>query len=134
MLPDEIKRRLEHALMCNSLAIVLADAADTFHVDADNELDLLGCPFKQERKKQFSTMRSAIKNAKAATYAVAKNLYDDEDADAGAHDSDWWHNLMKLILDRVGEDPIKTHMLLEFLDRMPSLGRFKVGLETFQKL
>jgi hypothetical protein len=48
-------------------------------------------------------------------------------------DSDWWMAIIKLIDDRVADDPQKTTMLLEFLLNMPEGdSTYKITLDDFK--
>lgn len=134
MTKEQIAEKFKEAMILNNLAFVLAEAANTFFLDMSAKFAELGLGFKHEDKHNFSEMRKYAEKAKYYSAKIAKSLYNLEDADDALYDADWFYLFTKLIHDRLGTDNRKTHMLIEFLDTMPSEGLFKVGLEDFQKL
>jgi len=134
MTAEEIKQSVERAIYLNHLAYVLADVSNSFFMDASSIFESLGTPYKQSEKHKYNNMVKTTKTAMYATKELAKYIYHESIVDVSSYDSDWFYNLVKLVVDRISTDKIKTHMLLEFLDTMPSFGTFKVGLSTFQKL
>ena len=137
MTEEQVKRRMERAMVANNIVYVIADSLNTFLLDMCCDLDSLGLEFKQQEKQKYNELLKHIHKAHYYSEMFAKNLYDadtEKEVEDAAHDSDWWYLVIKLLYDRLGDDKQKTHMFLEFLDAMPSEGYYKVGIEDFQKI
>lgn len=129
-----IHKSVERAMVLNNLAFVLADAANTFLMDCESELGRFGVCFGQQDKYNFRQMLSHLNAAKKWAQKSALPIYGISDADDACADSDWWYSLLKLIDDRLGDDPRKTNMFLEYLLNMPSeVGLFKVTYDDFKR-
>lgn len=134
MSETEIKRRVYKTMAENNAAFVLADAANSFFIDCEKGLSVLGKGFKNEQKMKFSRLKQAVRLAKNLSAEIADELYQlkDEEKSFALYDSDFYYNLIKLIEDRTGEDPTKAYILLEFLLGMPSTGLYDVKLDDFR--
>lgn len=130
---QEIRRRVIKTMTENNIAFVLADAANSFFVDCTVGLSALGLEFKREQKMKFARLKNAVRQAKDLSAELGGELYTLEDRDFALFDSDFYYNLLKLIEDRIAEDPAKTTMLLQYLFAMPSHGIFNVRLEDFKQ-
>lgn len=134
MSKEEVERRIKKAMISTNIVYIVTDALDTFLLDACSTLDSLGLELKHEEKRKFNEMKNHIHKAHYYSEQFAQNLYRGDSmkkiADA-SHDSDWWYLMIKLLYDRLGDNKQKTHMLLEFLDRMPSEGFFKISIDDF---
>lgn len=130
---EQIHKKVQRGMVLNNLAFVLADAANTFLMDMECELAPLGVGFSQKDKQNFNRMLEHIHAARKWAEESALPIYEISDADDACADSDWWYSMLKLIDDRLGDDPGKTNMLLEFLLQMPSeVGLFKITYNDFK--
>jgi len=133
--PEAVRRHAKIAMNANSLAYILADAAETFLMDCEVSLSKFDRHLKREVKQNFAQMKRCVHSARAATKKAAQPMYDTDSGftDDACIDADWWYNFVKLVDDRVGTNPQKTHLLLEFLLNMPSEGEglYNVKLEDF---
>jgi hypothetical protein len=135
MSPESIKHFAKKAMITNSLAYILADAAETFLMDCEFALGKFDRNLLREVKRNFRQMKSAVHQARLAAKKAAEPMYEAGSGftDDACIDSDWWYNFVKLLDDRVGVNKQKTQLLLEFLLNMPSEGEglFKPKLEDF---
>lgn len=121
---ETMRHHAKMAMVTNSLAYVLADAAESFLMDSDLALNKLNRNLTRETKQNFKNMASAVHTARRAAQRAAKPMYatDSGYTDDACIDSDWFYHFLMLLDDRVGVNPQKTHLLLEFLLNMPSEG------------
>ena len=124
MSPEAVKHWAKMAMVTNSLAYILADAAESFLMDCDEALGKFDKNLVQKTKQNFKELHKCVVAAKAAAKKAASPIYETTSGytDDACIDSDWWYNFVKLLDDRVGVNPQKTQMLLEFLLQMPSEG------------
>lgn len=124
MSPEAVRHHAKMAMVTNSLAYILADAAESFLMDCEHSLNKFDRMVKNESKQNFKRMRQCVHAARAAAKKAASPMYETRSGftDDACFDSDWWYNLIKLLDDRVGVNQQKTQMLLEFLLNMPSEG------------
>lgn len=131
---EEIRKAVLRGMVDNNLAFILADAANTFLMDCESELSRLGVAFGQKDKYNFKQMMEHVKAARKWAEKSALPMYDIPDVNDACADSDWWYNFMKLVDDRIGDDPRKTNLLLEYLLAMPSeVGLFKIDYNNFKQ-
>lgn len=117
---DDIRRHVRRSMVSNNFAFILADVANTFLLDCEADLKRFGVGFSHEDKYNFSQMMNHINAAKKWAKKSALPIYQISDSDNACSESDWWYNLLKLIDDRLGDDPRKTNMFLEYILAMPS--------------
>jgi hypothetical protein len=133
--PENVRHYAHLAMTTNSLAYVLADAAETFLMDCENALGKFDRHLLKEVKQNFRHMNRQVHSARLAAKKAAEPMYvtDSGFTDDACIDSDWWYNFLKLVDDRVGTNKQKTHLLLEFLLNMPSEGEglFNPKFEDF---
>lgn len=124
MSAEAIRHHAKRAMVTNSLAYILADAAETFLMDCEESLGKFDRHLRQDVKQRFKAMHRAVHDARQAARRAAEPMYKTESGyrDDACSDSDWWYNFVKLLDDRVGVNPQKTRLLLEFLLEMPSEG------------
>ena len=80
------------------MAYSVAEAANSFAVDADSELRKLGSYLKHEEKHKFKLMIEAAEKLKNTSKFVAKPLYDIPDSEMALSDSDWLYAFLKLLI------------------------------------
>ena len=132
---EAIHLSIQKSLVYNNFAFVLADVANTFLMDCERELDRFGVVFSKQDKYNFRQMLDHIKAAKKWAEKSAMPIYDIPDTDEACYDSDWWYNFLKLVDDRIGDDPRKTNLLLEYVLNMPSeMNLFDVRYDNFKRL
>ena len=117
---EQIHLRVKKGMVCISLAHVLADAANTLLKDAEFYLNPLEVSFERQDKQNYKRMLKAMAAAKKTAAECAFQVYQTNDVDYFAFDSDWWYQVILLINDRVGENKRKTNIVLEWLLNMPS--------------
>lgn len=124
MSPEAIRYWAKKAMITNSLAYVLADAAESFLMDCDGALAKFDRLVKRDVKRNFKIMHKCVNDARKAAKKAVGPMYETHSGftDDGCIDSDWFYNFVMLLDDRVGVNPQKTRILLEFLFNMPSEG------------
>lgn len=131
---DAIREKVLRGMVLNNLAFILADVANTFLMDMEEELKPFGVAFAQTDKYNFKQMLSHVTAARKWAEKSALPIYEIADADDACSDSDWWYSFIKLVDDRTGDSERKTNMLLEYLLNMPSeIGLFKVTYNDFKR-
>lgn len=135
MSPEGIRHWAKMAMVTNSLAYVIADAAETLLMGCDQALGKFDRRIKQNVKKNFRHMHKCVHDARLAAGKAAEPMYKASSGytDDACIDSDWWYNFIKLVDDRIGTNEQKTNLLLEFLLSMPSEGEglFSPKFEDF---
>lgn len=130
---EEIRNRVEKGMVYNNLLYILVDTCNSFLMDMEDVLKPLGVGMDNKEKASFDKMYCRVKDACRATERFAKPLYGLKDADDACADSDWWHNFILLVDDRLGDDRQKTNMTLEYLINMPSsVGLFDIKYDDFK--
>lgn len=133
--PEAVRRYAHLAMNTNSLAYILADAAETFLMDCENAICKFDRHLLREVKQNFRQMNKCVRSARLAAKKAVRPMYttDSGFTDDACIDSDWWYNFIKLVDDRIGTNRQKTLLLLEFLLNMPSEGEglFNPKLEDF---
>ena len=133
--PEAVRYHAKKAMVTNSLAYILTDAAETFMVDCESSLNKFDRALKNEVKRNFRQMHRCVHAARLAANKAATPMYKSGTGfkDDACIDSDWFYHFLQLLDDRVGTNPQKTQLLLEFLLAMPSEGEglFDVKLEDF---
>lgn len=132
---EDIRHYAKMAMITNSLAYIMADAAETFLMDCEFALGKFDRHLTKEVKRNFRIMQTAIHQARLAAKKAAEPMYltDSGFTDDACVDSDWWYNFVKLLDDRVGVNKQKTQLLLEFLLNMSPEGEglFNPKFEDF---
>lgn len=135
MSPEAVRHYAKMAMVTNSLAYILADAAETFLMDCEFALGKFDKHLLRDVKRNFRQMKTAVHAARLAAKKAAEPMYkaDHGFTDDACVDSDWFYNFLKLLDDRVGVNKQKTQLLLEFLLNMPSEGEglFNPKLDDF---
>lgn len=132
----EIQELVQKAMIQNNFAFVLADVANTFLLDCEKSLERFGVAFSQKDRYNFGMVLKKISEARKWAGVAASPIYHLKmgETDNACADSDWWYNFIKLIDDRLGDDPRKTNMLLEYVLSMPSeIGLFNIKYDDFKR-
>ena len=122
--PEAIEYWTKRALATHSLAYILADAAGSFLMDSEEAMHKIDRQLTYEVKQAFNELHKCIHNSYRAANKAVQPMYKTNSnfTHDGCIDSDWWYNFLKLVDDRIGINPQKTQLLLEFLLTMPSEG------------
>ena len=116
--------KYKKANIATNMAYSVAEAANSFAVDADSELRKLGSYLKHEEKHKFKLMVEAAEKLKNTSKFVAKPLYGIPDSEMALSDSDWLYAFLKLLIDRVGSNPNKMQMVTKFVYEIDSELKF----------
>lgn len=103
-----------------NVAFLMADVTDTFLLDAYSRVRSLGMDFKREEKQKLKRAVEQTRLARRAWQGVAEQMYNVPDVDTACEDSDFFADVLLLMVDRVGDKDERQQMVRNFLKRMKS--------------
>lgn len=103
-----------------NVAFLMADVTDTFLLDAWSRVSRLSLDFKREEKQKWKRAVEQIRLARKAWQEVAQQMYEVPDVDTACEDSDFFADVLLLMVDRVGDKDERQQMVRNFLKRMRS--------------
>ena len=109
--PTTTQRIFAKAALLTSMAYVLADIMDSYVMEAESNLALVGKGFSKTEKYEVKKVQWEAENLQRRVKQLAKPIYEIKDADDAIADSDYFADLFLLIVDRVGEDNNKMQQL-----------------------
>ena len=112
--------KYKKANIATNMAYSVAEAANSFAVDAESELRKIGSCLKHEEKHKFKLMIESAEKLKNTSKFVAKPLYGIPDSEMALSDSDWLYMFLKLLIDRVGSNVNKMEMVSKYVHEMDS--------------
>jgi len=112
--------KYKKANIATNMAYSVAEAANSFAVDAESELRKVGSSLKHEEKHKFKLMVESAEKLKNTSKFVAKPLYGIPDSEMALSDSDWLYMFLKLLIDRVGSNVNKMEMVSKYVYEMDS--------------
>ena len=135
-LPAEtIRKMIKKAVTAQNYALVLADVADYFIMDCNENLSKFDKCFVQKHKQNFNEMRKHLIAAKKCSNKICESICQNACANDACADSDWWLAFIKLVDNRITKNPENTQRLLVFLLSMPEGDSpYKVKLDDFKRL
>ena len=110
---------VRRSMLNNGFAFIFADVVNSFMRDCEYDLDKFNKGFSQKTKENYKNMMKCIRGAVKWSQELTMPMYNNKEVDDLCHDADFWYALIRLIDDRIGTDPQKTHLLLEFILNMP---------------
>lgn len=132
---EELLKHLHKATIELNLCYVLADVIDWLMKDVEDDMRKIRVPYDDRDKSYFREMRKLIGASRKWAQRATRGIYNHEDADQFAGESDWWYNIIRLIEDRTGIDHLKTKQVLAWLTTMPSeLNMFDIKMRDFRRL
>lgn len=118
---DELYKLIDTAATEMDLAVCLADVINSIMLDiidfsAKAKIQLMNdC-----ERSYFKELRKLAEATRKWAYRATRNArHSERDGDL-ARESDWWYNLILMVEDRTGTDPLKTKQLLHWISSMPS--------------
>lgn len=130
---DMMRRKIRRAMTANNFAFILADVVNSFIIDTDSALKPFDKSFSQQTKQNFNQMRKHLIAARKWSERLARPVYENPSTDDMCADSDWWFALIKLVDNRLADDPQKTNLFLDFLLNMPEGDNtYKVTFNDFK--
>lgn len=133
---EELRALVRKGMLQNNLAFILADVANWFLSDCEATLGQLGVAFGGGDKKNFTMMLRKLSEARKWAAQSALPIYHlkNGETDNACYDSDWWYHFIQLVDDRLGDDPRKTNLLLEYILNMPrEVGLLAVEYNDFKR-
>ena len=98
----------------------MADVTDTFLLDAYSRVRSLGMDFKREEKQKWKRAVEQTRLARRAWQEVSQQMYNVPNVETACEDSDFFADVLLLMVDRVGDKDERQQMVRNFLKRMKS--------------
>lgn len=112
-IPNELR-------ILTNVAFLMADVTDTFLLDLHTRVRSLGLDLKREEKQKWKRAVEQIRLARKAWQEVSQQMYNVPDVDTACEDSDFFADIILLMVDRVGDKDERQQMVRNFLKRMKS--------------
>ena len=110
-IPNELR-------ILTNVAFLMADVTDTFLLDAYSRVRSLGMDFKREEKQKRAVEQTRL--ARRAWQEVSQQMYNVPNVETACEDSDFFADVLLLMVDRVGDKDERQQMVRNFLKRMKS--------------
>lgn len=112
-IPNELR-------ILTNVAFLMADVTDTFLLDAYSRVRSLGMDFKREEKQKWKRAVEQTRLARRAWQEVSQQMYNVPNVETACEDSDFFADVLLLMVDRVGDKSERQQMVRNFLKRMKS--------------
>lgn len=112
-IPNELR-------ILTNVAFLMADVTDTFLLDTYSRIKCLGFDFKREEKQKWKRAVEQTRLARKAWQDVSSQMYNVPDVNTACEDSDFFADVLLLMVDRVGDKEERQNMVRNFLKRMKS--------------
>lgn len=112
-IPNELR-------ILTNVAFLMADVTDTFLLDAYSRVRSLGMDFKREEKQKWKRAVEQTRLARRACQEVSQQMYNVPNVETACEDSDFFADVLLLMVDRVGDKDERQQMVRNFLKRMKS--------------
>lgn len=115
------KETIKKALFFTNAAYLVMDIVNTFVTEADFELQKLQKCFNREDKQRINSAARAVKAARSATKIAAEQIYKMKDVDDACIDSDYLHEIIKLVINRTDDTEESMQRMLEHIKQIPTV-------------
>lgn len=112
-IPNELR-------ILTNVAFLMADVTDTFLLDAYSRVRSLGMDFKREEKQKWRRAVEQTRLARRSWQEVSQQMYNVPNVETACEDSDFFADVLLLMVDRVGDKDERQQMVRNFLKRMKS--------------
>lgn len=112
-IPNELR-------ILTNVAFLMADVTDTFLLDAYSRVRNLGMDFKREEKQKWKRAVEQTRLARRSWQEVSQQMYNVPNVETACEDSDFFADVLLLMVDRVGDKDERQQMVRNFLKRMKS--------------
>lgn len=112
-IPNELR-------ILTNVAFLMADVTDTFLLDAYSRVRSLGMDFKREEKQKWKRAVEQTRLARREWQEVSQQMYNVPNVETACEDSDFFADVLLLMVDRVGDKDERQQMVRNFLKRMKS--------------
>lgn len=112
-IPNELR-------ILTNVAFLMADVTDTFLLDAYSRVRSLGMDFKREEKQKWKRAVEQTRLARRSWQEVSQQMYNVPNVETACEDSDFFADVLLLMVDRVGDKDERQQMVRNFLKRMKS--------------
>lgn len=112
-IPNELR-------ILTNVAFLMADVTDTFLLDAYSRVRSLGMDFKREKKQKWKRAVEQTRLARRSWQEVSQQMYNVPNVETACEDSDFFADVLLLMVDRVGDKDERQQMVRNFLKRMKS--------------
>lgn len=86
--------------------------------------------FNREDKQKINQASNAVKSALQATKLAARNVYQIEETDDACNDSDYLHEILKIVINRTDDTEESKQRMIEHIRQLPKVEHKEVGNET----
>jgi uncharacterized membrane protein YhiD involved in acid resistance len=121
MKKQDHKETIKKALFFTNAAYLVMDIVNTFATEADFELQKLQKCFNREDKQRINNAARAVKAARSATKIAAEQIYKMKDVDDACIDSDYLHEIIKLVINRTDDTEESMQRMMEHIKQIPKV-------------
>ena len=132
---EELHKLVHKGMTCLNLAYCMADVIDWLIFDVDTTLGPFGAALERQDKQKFNALKRTLAAARQTARDITRDVHKQSDKEGFQGECDWWYNIIRLIEDRTGSDPLKTKQVIQWLTTMPSvMNMFNVKTKDFKRL
>lgn len=106
---------MTNTLLKLNLSVALADTINTYMMEFEAESRAMGKELKYDARQRFSLLQESSSRLRKASKAVALDGYSLKSSTLFCNGSDFLHDLLLLIADKVGDNPSDMERLLEIV-------------------
>jgi len=114
------EKYLKAANMYTKLAYCTIDAAETFVNEVTANLAHVGKDLRQSDKMKFKMCLNYAKQLQNLMNNVTYDIYHMEETTAALDDSDYISDIIALIIDRSGNNPLIANEIMENIKKLPT--------------
>lgn len=131
---ETLRKGIDKSAMLLNLCHMLAGVIDWLLLDTEATVRSMGVPKDNTRAaacfKEMNKLVGAARKWSQMCIKDAERHVNQQDYD---NDIDWWYNMVRLIADRTGNDPLKTKQVIQWLSTMPSaMHMFDIHTKDFR--
>ncbi len=127
---QEHKETIKKALFYTNAAYLTMDIVNTFVNEAYYELRKMQKCFNREERQKINQATNAVKSAFQATKLAARNIYQIQEVDDACNDSDYLHEILKLVINRTDDTEESKQRMIEHIRQLPKVEHKEIGNET----
>ena len=117
---ETLHKGIDKATALLNLCHMLAGVIDWLMLDVDGTIRSLGVPKQDRGAYYFNQLQKLVAASRKWAQQATRNAEKHVDQEGYDNDIDWWYNMVRLIADRTGTDPLKTKQVIQWISTMPS--------------
>ena len=121
---EEEHKHVKKAEFYGNLAFLLGDVINTYAMDAIDELAKIERDLRFQDKHALKELCAALGVVKKKSAEFAKLIYKGKQADIACANSDYLSEVIKLIVDRTGDDDKSKRTVINAIMRVSSKMKF----------